>query len=504
MKSNGKHYPRHTRRGKRQHRQQLGKRRAGKAHRRQKAALRYTNRTATQYGFFYPVAMFLLKVLGLKTLFESHISVTHKGRDFTCADFCITLVVLPILGIERISHIDDTLKAESTVAQMLGMSRFCCQKTLHGFLNRCSGWQVRQLETLNYKLLVRHTNLLEEPSDPRQLRIVDVDAQTRSTEGKKRQKAKPGNNTKAKGRDCYLWSVAAFCGFLLAEILDSGNIHCKHHLKVLLSKVESVVSSIGLLRLDGGYLLGLEDLKYLQGLSYPFITKVKASLCVVRQAVEASCPGDWIRVNRTTQLLDCGWVYLFEGASEPIHLIVVKARRRIRKVKNNRIYYQTKTLYWGIVTNLKGDQIFFQGKYRPLTALWIFRIYQKRWTIENSFREMNQSFNSGKLPSQLFRANQCYLWGITIAYNAMLLFKQRILPAPARGWMLKTIQRRLLCVSASVCVEEGVFVMDFHPDFPYKQIHRIAVGRINRLLEESPPQCSSQVDESQPVMRIAV
>ena len=54
-----------------------------------------------------------------------------------------------------------------------------------------------------------------------------------------------------------------FCGLLLHQILDSGNVHCKHHLKPLLAKIEKILARIDLVRVDGGYLLGVADLNFL-------------------------------------------------------------------------------------------------------------------------------------------------------------------------------------------------------------------------------------------------
>ena len=502
-----KRYPAHTRKGRLQRKRRRVKKRGRKV---RQVEVEYTCETLTSYGFFYPMAVFLLEVLHLKEAFASQISLSHQGKEFTVADFCITLVILPILGIERISHIDDTLKSEGNLARMLGMTRFCSQKTLHCFLNRCSGWQVRQMDRINADLVRARAKELEQDLDLRELRIVDVDGSTRSTEGKKREKAKPGKNTKAKGRDCYLWSVGVFCGLILHQILDSGNVHCKHHLKPLLAKIETILTRIDLLRVDGGYLLGVADLNFLLTRPYAFIAKVKAKFCVVQQAIGNASPGDWQHVNRSTALLDAGWVLLFPGALYPVRLIVVRAHRRIKRTKKGRVYYRNTTIFYGIVTDLEEDTFFFQGKARTASALWIFRLYKKRWTIENTFKAVHQAFNTGKLPSQRFRANQCYLGMMTIAYNASVLFQRHLLTQQAQRWMWTTVRRRLLCVPALVEVTEDTVVMTFHRDFSYKTIHRLAIARLTRLLDASettdqklPRGHPEQLEENQIVMKKA-
>lgn len=471
-------------------------------------AVQHTSRSLTAYGFFYPMALYLIEVLHLKEAFACQISLTHQGNTFTVADFCITLIVLPILGIERISHIDDKLKGEGTLATMLGMTRFCCQKALHGFLNQCSGWQVRQLSRINRDLINAQVQTVEQGLHPLEMRMVDIDASTRSTEGKKREKAKPGKNSKAKGKDSYVWSIATFSGLIIAQILDSGNVHCKRHLQPLLTKAAQILDRIDLLRIDGGYLLGVADLNFLLLRPYAFITKVKANLKSVQAAIAKANPQDWQRVNKSTALLDAGCVLLFEGAIRPVRLVVVRARRRVKRTKKGRVYYETKTIYWGLVTNLEGETFFFQGKARKLSALWLYRLYKKRWTIENTFKTMHQAFNTGKLPSHRFRANQCYLVFMSLAYNATVLFQRHLLTKEAQRWTWGTTRRRLLCVPALVEITEDTVVMTFQADFPYKKLHRLVVVRLTRLLAKGEAVSqkwrtgrSKQPDENQIVIK---
>lgn len=502
-----KRYPAHTRRGRRQRQAKRTKRQAKRGRRME---IRHTSRSLTAYGFFYPMALFLIEVLHLKDAFSRHISLTHRGKTFTVADFCMMLIVLPVLGIERISHIDDKLRGEETLAAMLGMTRFCCQKMLHTFLNRCSGWQVRQFSRINRDLINSRVQTVEQGLHPLEMRMVDIDASTRSTEGKKREKAKPGKNSKAKGRDSYVWSIATFSGLIIEQILDSGNVHCKRHLQPLLRKVAGILSRIDLLRIDGGYLLGVADLNFLLLRPYAFITKVKANLNSVQEAIAKANRQDWQRVDKSTAVLDAGRILLFGGALAPVRLVVVRAQRRVKRTKKGRVYYQTKTIYWGLVTDLEGDTFFFQGKARKLSALWLHRLYKKRWTIENTFKAMHQAFNTGKLPSHCFRANQCYLACMGLAYNATVLFQRHLLTKETQRWTWSTTRRRLLCVPALVEVTEDAVVMTFHSDFPYKKLHRLVVVRLIQLLaeEEAASQKwrtgqSEQPDENQIVIKKA-
>ena len=102
--------------------------------------------------------------------------------------------------------------------------------------------------------------------------------------------------------------------------------------------------------------------------------------------------------------------------------------------------------------------------------------------VENPFKAIHQGFNTGKLPSQRFRANQCSLGFMSIAYNATVLFQRALLTQQAQRWMWTMVRRRLLCVPAVVELTEDSVVITFHRDFPYKRIHRLAGARLTRLL----------------------
>ena len=221
----------------------------------------------------------------------------------------------------------------------------------------------------------------------------------------------------------------------------------------------------------------MADLNFLLGKPYAFLAKVKAKLRAVQQAIGNASPGHWQQVNKSTEILDAGWVLLFPGAIQPVRLTVGRARRRIKRTKKGRGYSRNTTIFYGLVTNLQG----VQGKTRKCSAWWIFRLYKKRGILENTFKAVHQALTTGKLPSQRFHANQCYLGMMTIAYNFTVLFQRYLLTQQAQRWMWTTVRRRLPCVPALVDVTENTMVMTFHPDFPYKTIQRLAVLRLTRL-----------------------
>ena len=161
-------------------------------------------------------------------------------------------MALPILGISRIGQITERMSNETQLAKLLGLPRFFSQSTAHDYLNRFSKWHVKQLDSINHQLLLRHGSCISQP-----IVIVDIDAQTHTLESREREKAVLGFNRKKRGKPCYQWNVAFVCQEAVAQCLAAGNTHCRSVLLQLVDDVRQKLSTdLMILRLDGGYLSG--------------------------------------------------------------------------------------------------------------------------------------------------------------------------------------------------------------------------------------------------------
>ncbi len=56
--------------------------------------------------------------------------------------------------------------------------------------------------------------------------------------------------------------------------------------------------------------------------------------------------------------------------------------------------------------------------------MWNF--YKERQTIENCFRENNQSFQAGKLPTHKFYGNAFYYELVCLCHNIAFFFKEHV------------------------------------------------------------------------------
>lgn len=370
--------------------------------------VRFDNEHLTRYGFFPAVAKFFIDHLHLKALFKQVTVPQQRVRDFTVMDLCLSMISLPVLGIPYIGQINDCLRDESVIARALGLKRIFDQSTLHRFLNRFAGWHVNQLKRIHIYLLQHYGEAVHHASI-----VVDIDASTHSLWGTKREQASPGKNTKAKGNDCYQWSVSFSGGELIAQYLDRGHVHCIHRLPVLYKESKQILGRIDLLRLDGGY-LSAETLVFLVKEQIPFLAKIGNQYSIVKKLKEQILEKDWRAYDEDTWLYNAGVVPIVEDCPHPFRLIMVCHACTLKKVRNGRIFYRTQYVYYGIIAHLC----------EPHRARWMYQTYKRRHTVEQFFKEGNQSFNTGKMPSQQFRANQAYLYFMGIGYNSFRWFKK--------------------------------------------------------------------------------
>lgn len=191
----------------------------------------------SQYGLFPLFAWYLMDVVKLPEHF-AQVTVNQKRNPdqkrkrktpfFSDAQMCIGLASLPLLGIPRLSKIDERLSTETELAKLLGLPRWFSQSTAHRYLNGFSKWHVQQLDTINHQLLVQFGNSSTQP-----LVIVDIDSQTHTLESRQRQEAVVGYNRKKPGKPCYQWNVAFVCGEAVSQKLKAGNTHGRQSLQFL-------------------------------------------------------------------------------------------------------------------------------------------------------------------------------------------------------------------------------------------------------------------------------
>ena len=287
--------------------------------------------------------------------------------------------------------------------------------------------------------------------------IADLDLSVKSTEGRKRQGATPGHNPQHKGRDCYQWAVAFVSGLVIWQQLCRGNTSGQSLVGSALDALKQRLPRLDLLRLDGGF-LSAKVLNLLVDRQVGYLVKAGCKLKSIRTLVERTRPEEWQSYDATTRLRRWSGVQLLDDFTVPVTVVLVECRRRVKKMKKGRLRWRTKVFHYAIVTD----------RHHWHTAK-IYETYKARWAVENFFKESNQSFSSGKLPSSQFRGNQFFLGLLCVVYNLMQFFKRECLPRVYRAVSFATVRRHFL--EQAVAIEErgaGQIHLIFNEAYPLK------------------------------------
>ena len=407
--------------------------------------------TLSRWGFF-PVILQYLRNRRLPQRLKALTIPSAPNAHFQPAAKLMTLVTIFITGIARISHIDRTLAGETALARLLGLDRFPSSDTLYNLLGKVTTWHVKQVDRIH------RAYLDEQARFDRGTVIADLDLSVKPTEGRKRQGATPGYNPDHKGRDCYQWAVAFASGVVVWQQLCRGCTSGQSLVKPALEALRQRMPHLAILRLDGGF-LSAKVLNLLVSEHVGFLTKAGIKLRSVRTFLERTRPEQWQSYDENTRL--CRWnrVRLLDDLRTPVTMVLVECRRRIKKRKKGRVSWKTRIFHYAIVT----DQ-------HHWTTAKTYETYKKRWAVENFFKESNQSFSSGKLPSSRFQGNQFFLALLGVVYNLMQFFKRDCLPGAYRSVSFATVRHHFL--EHAVVIEERSEVemhLVFNADYPLKR-----------------------------------
>lgn len=411
----------------------------------------YSASTLSRWGFFPAIVRYLQR-LELPLRLRGVTIPSAPNAHFKPVDKLMTLVTVFITGIARISHIDRTLAGETALARTLGLDRFPSSDTLYDLLGKVTAWHVKQVDRIH------RAYLDEQARFDRGTVIADLDLSVKSTEGRKRQGATPGYNPNHKGRDCYQWAVAFASGMVVWQQLYRGGTSGQGVVKPALEALRQRMPHLAILRLDGGF-LAAKVLEYLVSQHVGFLTKAGTKLVAIRTLLGRTRPEQWQSYDENTRL--CRWdrVRLLDDFRTPVTAVLVECRRRIKKRKKGRVYWTTRIFHYAIVT----DQ-------HHWTTAKTYETYKKRWAVENFFKESNQSFSSGKLPSSRFQGNQFFLALLGVVYNLMQFFKRDCLPGVYRVVSFATVRRHFL--EHAVVIEERSEMelhLVFNANFPLKR-----------------------------------
>lgn len=430
----------------------------------------YMDDSATKFGYAFFLSYFFRNILDLRRRFDL-ITLRKVAKPYSVSDFCMGVCLAVSVGCCPLSRIDTELREERKLARSVGLENgFFSSRQAHRILNTFNGYHVNQLKRISQTLISDFGD-----SPRKDLIIADIDQSTRPTYACKREGATTGKNPKH-GQKCLQWSVAFCAGEVIDQQLKEGYRHCTDDFKERYQETLRILGRIDILRIDGGY-LSAENLRFLG--DQLFCTKAGVSLNCVKEGLKKAQGRYWKRVDRHTKVFDCGFVSIFSDADRKYRLILVRGQKRqerripIKQRKQGRGYRPYRITYreivFGILTNISGNPVH------------LYEFYKQRQTIENYFRDSNWSFETGKLPSQRFRANQAYLWLTSIVQNSLQWFKRQCLPEHWQSCSYQRIRDELINRKAVVHERSGYVQINFSVCFKHKEVHDFAAEKLKMM-----------------------
>jgi len=427
----------------------------------------YTDDSVTTFGYAFYLSYFFRNILQLRQQFD-RITLKKVAKPSTVSDFCMGISLAISVGCCPFSKIDTELHEERKLARSLGLEEgFFSASQAHRILNMFRGHHVNQLKRIGQTLVNQFGD-----APQKDIIIVDIDQSTRPTYANKREGATTGKTVKH-GQKCLQWSVAFCAGEVIDQQLKEGYRHCIDDFKERYLQALQVLGRIDILRIDGGY-LSAANLRLLE--DQRICTKASVNLTCVKEGLQMAQGHYWKHVDRHTKIFDCGWMRIFSDVPHQYRLILVKGQRRQEKRipkrqrssgRGHRCYRITyRDIIFGILTNIPGK------------ALQIYQFYKERQRIENYFRDSYWSFETGKLPSQFFRANQAYLWFVSLVQNALVWCKRQCLPPQWQTCSYQTIRDELINRKALVREHPEFVSLNFSRYFKYPDVHHAAATRL--------------------------
>ncbi len=366
---------------------------------------------------------------------------------------------------------DDCLQTENKLAELLGIEAkaFPKKNACRNFLNSCTHWNVKQIDKISFDLVKEYTHFSK-----KEKLVIDIDQTTKSTEGIKIERAKPGYNIKRKGRPCLKFSISTVCGYIFSEILESGNVHCSTNFKAIynetkikIDQLPNVSSKSMILRIDGGY-FSKESLKFIKDEHIQFVTKCKINLVSIKKLMHAN-KENWQPFKEDVSYLYFKDQQIFSDWPVKYNILIIKEKRKRLKSRNRQIYHTITEITYALVTNLE---------YSP-KKLWIF--YKGRQTIENCFREHNQSFKAGKLPCHKFYGNAFYFAQVCLCYNISFFFKNTLISKRYRRCSFSSIRTKFIKLAGQISSENEMTLIELSHRCRYKAELQDILKRLKSL-----------------------
>jgi hypothetical protein len=416
----------------------------------------------------------VLRLYRLQARLKETFKQYHFGGDYHIGDILFVLVVMLLLGAERLQHID-YLRSDPLFCRVVRLTRIPHRTKISTALKQFASDSLKALIELNGQLVIeklQSLGLLEI--------TIDLDGTVVSTKGHPTWALK-GYNPIKRGALSYfpLTAHVAETGHFLTIWNRPGNVHDSNRALDLIKTIQRRLPMFSIrFRADSAF-CAPQVINYLLYKQISFAIKAPFwKLLALKAAAQER--KIWYSINDT-------WSYFW--LKSPIHSLekehdVFIVRKKVKEPEkhfqldlfspNNGVYE-----YSAVVTDTK-----------QLDGKELLLFVSGRSGQENSFSELKDDFAFGYVPTNTYQANSAYFQVSQMAYNLSLSLQHEMglvkkhLTNPKRtrfyqGWKWKTFRFLILNRAGRIGWDRGTKVLYLTFNKATKQLYERIGNALN-------------------------
>jgi hypothetical protein len=425
--------------------------------------IRFSNRTATQFGG-YPLWASFLDWVGLEAGIASHIKMARGPRAFTAPELSRFLIDAKILGADRLMHLE-RFRLDPILTTTTGIDGLPSGKTMGVYLKEYQDHHIDALGRYNTRTLGTLWKKTHR-GKPKPGVVLDYDSSTTTAYGRQegadrgrsfRKKDKPGFQP----RYGFIGGVGLMVHHeLLPQSHNLGKDFIRFHEETVLRVPKK--AKIWAVRGDGA-LYSHEHIRYFE--KRKLVYAISAQKTPHLQEAIAQIPPDaWEdgedeegRPYSIARLRYCPKTW---GEVEKKERTFIISRRLRYNAHERLLFGEDVYKYFAYITNYNA----------PLETQ--FRFCTERCSLESFIKEGKGNFQSNFLPCKELSANQAYLGHVQLAYNLAIFFKMLGVPNGVNRWTIQTLRDRIFSICGNLRRRKGRWVLSLPAWWPYQTVFR--------------------------------
>lgn len=393
---------------------------------RKNISIEFVDKDYSRFSVFPVVISYILDYLHLDREFKDVLKLKNSNSSFSETEYLLFLLTCIFLGVKHLYKAGDLLSSEHQLAKILGFrkGRFPSARGLYRLLSVVDHWTVKRLDKVNFLLIKRKKDSFAK----KRFLTIDIDQTKKLTEGKTIELAKPCYDKGKRGKLGLRLSLCQVEGLIFSQALLPGNVGSNKALEEQLNDTLNKLNQLShpirqrrvrekkiILRIDGGYfsaktLAFLEDIRKRRRLE--FIIRCRSDLTFFKEAKQQNRFIKWQKLDETTTVLRLSNQQVLQDSAACYTVLIVRQKQERIISRKKRIRTIKKLVEYALVTTFTHWQ-----------SKRIIKFYKKRQTIENIFKDFNQSFEAETLPSHAFWGNAFYFQMVSLVSNIAVFFK---------------------------------------------------------------------------------